>query len=224
MSEFLLNATNLQKSYVRADIKISVLKGLSLHLKAGESLAVTGASGVGKSTLLHCLGLLDEIDSGEFFLDDRNMMSSEEKERAKIRQEKLGFVFQFHYLMAELSAIENVMLPLLLVARTEVEARSRAKLWLEKVGLGERLTHLPSQLSGGEQQRVSIARALVREPKLILADEPTGNLDTHTAQSVFQILMDRCRELGAGLVMATHNIELACKLDRHLHLQEGVLK
>lgn len=214
----------LQKSYHQLTKSIPVLRGIDLELEAGKSLAITGSSGVGKSTFLHCVGLLDSPDAGEILVDHKSLSMSSSADRAKARQESIGFVFQFHYLMAELTALENVMLPMMITKLDENQAEERAKDWLHKVGLEERLTHRPAELSGGEQQRVAIARALVREPKVILADEPTGNLDPSTARRVFDVLVDRARDLGACFIMATHNLELAAALEDQKVLKEGVLQ
>lgn len=214
----------LTKAYHQTSKTIEVLSGLDLKLEGGKSLAVTGSSGVGKSTLLNCLGLLDGFDHGQIYLDGQGVAGADEERKLRLRYEKIGFVFQFHYLMTELSALENVMLPLMVQQRSKKESKEIADLWLEKMGLANRVDHLPTELSGGEQQRVAIARALAREPRLILADEPTGNLDPKTAASVFELLQDRARELNAGLIVATHNMELAERLDESRMLLEGRLE
>jgi len=219
-----LDVKEIHKSYHQSQISIPVLQGVTLSLDEGQSIAITGASGVGKSTLLHCIGLLDRIDLGAIDLEGRLVSQMSQTEMALCRQEKIGFVFQFHYLMAELTALENVMVPMMIAKRDEKEARQRAEEWLGKVGLENRLHHLPSQLSGGEQQRVAIARALVCHPRLILADEPTGNLDTQTASRVFDLLVRRSQELKSGFIMATHNLELASRLDEQGNLREGRLE
>ncbi|MDB5038697.1 MAG: lolD 3 [Bacteriovoracaceae bacterium] len=213
---------NLKKSYYQMKNPIPVLNGVSFELQKGESLAVVGASGIGKSTLLHCLGLIDQMDSGEIFLDG-SPVPKKEKARCETRRETIGFVFQFHYLMAELTALENVTIPLLLSGVSRDNAEAKAEAWLQRVGLGHRLHHRPAELSGGEQQRVAIARALVHSPKIILADEPTGNLDPETAGKVFEVLVEQCKSLDSILIMATHNLELAKNLSRVASLQKGVL-
>lgn len=232
MDSVTLEAKNVQKTYVQGQRNIHVLKDLSLRVEEGQSVAITGASGVGKSTFLHCLGLLDQIDAGEIYLAGKNVHELSPKDQVFARRELIGFVFQFHYLMAELTALENVMIPLRLsekrVSKSErfkdySAMEKEAQHWLTAVGLEERLHHRPAQLSGGEQQRVAIARALVKKPRLILADEPTGNLDPETARRVFEILKDRCRELSASLVMTTHNLDLAAQLDRQWSLRDGKL-
>lgn len=220
----LLRVTNLQKSYFQGSHRLDVLKKISLEMEKGQSLSILGTSGVGKSTLLHCLGLLDRIDGGQIEIAGEVLSSSGAwTEMALKRRRAVGFVFQFHYLMSELTAQENVMIPLLMQNVSHAEAVDRANSILSAVGLKDRLLHRPSQLSGGEQQRVAIARALVHGPQIILADEPTGNLDPKTAANVFEILKDRCRSSGALLIMATHNHELAAKLDRVVHLVDGEL-
>ncbi len=219
-----LQVRNLRKSYTQGSHSIEVLRNVSLEMERGQSLSILGTSGVGKSTLLHCLGLLDRIDSGEIEMNGEVLSSSGEwSEMALRRRQAVGFVFQFHYLMAELTAQENVMIPLLMQQVSAKEAAQRAREILNSVGLSERLSHRPSQLSGGEQQRVAIARALIHRPKLILADEPTGNLDPKTAASVFEILKSQCQVSGAILIMATHNHDLARKLDRVVQLSDGEL-
>jgi lipoprotein-releasing system ATP-binding protein len=202
--------------------RISVLTDVSFELQKGQSLAIVGESGIGKSTLLHCLGLIDRMDRGEIHLEG-SLVPQSEKSRSEIRRKSIGFVFQFHYLMSELTSLENVMVPLLLQKVSKQEAESRASRGLERVGLSHRKTHRPAELSGGEQQRVAIARALVNNPKVILADEPTGNLDPETARKVFDVLKDQCKSLDSILIMATHNYELAKNLDRVARLQKGVL-
>lgn len=179
---------------------------------------------MGKSTLLHCLGLLDIPDSGEIRINDQVVQFDSKDKLAQNRRRSIGFVFQFHYLMAELSAAENVAVPLLIQGVSQAEAIERSKLWLGRVGLSHRLTHRPAELSGGEQQRVAIARALVHQPKVILADEPTGNLDPDTARQVFDVLKEECRKLNSILMMATHNMELARNLDAVKTLHRGVLE
>ena len=214
----------LSKSYQQGEQSIQVLRNVSLELDRGESLSILGTSGVGKSTLLHCLGLLDRIDSGEIEINGELVSTSRAwSEMALQRRRMVGFVFQAHYLMAELTAEENVMIPLLMRGEKMIEASEQARSILASVGLSHRQKHRPSQLSGGEQQRVAIARALVGRPQIILADEPTGNLDPKTALHVFEILKEQCRSLGSILIMATHNHDLAAKLDRVVQLVDGEL-
>lgn len=217
-------ARDISKSYQTASHVIDVLKGVSFDLEMGQSLAILGQSGVGKSTLLHCLGLLETCDRGDLILNGESISIHDSSQRVESRRRKIGFVFQFHYLMSELTALENVMIPLALLKFNEPEIRQRAEAILNQVGLGERLHHRPFQLSGGEQQRVSIARALVHKPTVILADEPTGNLDPETAHRVFDVLNEQCQKQGAALIMATHNYELANRLQRRAKLDKGALQ
>ncbi len=223
-----LTISGLKKSYWHLGSEIPVLEGIDLNLSDGQSLSIVGQSGSGKSTLLHCLGLIDTIDRGEIRLGEdivsRGGMTAKDSALALRRRKSIGFVFQFHFLMPELTALENVMVPLLILRMDTEEATQRAQQILNDVGLSHRLTHRTSELSGGEQQRVAIARALVHQPKLILADEPTGNLDPRTADSVFNVLKDQTLRLKAILIMATHNLELAKRLDLQKSLSEGKLQ
>lgn len=225
MSDF--EARHIQKVFHQEAGAVRVLEDVSVELSGGQSLSIVGQSGVGKSTLLHCLGLLDTIDRGEILFGNEIVSkggeTSTQEKHALVRRRSIGFVFQFHYLMSELTALENVMLPLLMERVNQDEAESRAKEILESVGLGHRLKHRPSKLSGGEQQRVAIARALVHNPKLILADEPTGNLDPKTAESVFNVLKDQSLRLKAILIMATHHLDLATHFDKRATLVGGRL-
>ena len=218
-----LIARNLSKSFWQGESEIPVLKNVNLELEVGETVAIVGASGIGKTTLLHCLGLLERADSGEIILDGEEIGSLFDERALDCRKKKIGFVFQFHYLMSELSAVENVMLPLLIQNFSKKEAMAKSEYYLNKVGLSHRLLHLSKELSGGEQQRVSIARALVHEPKLIIADEPTGNLDPATGHAVFDILVEKALSMNTCVVMATHNLTLAKCMKRTLSLSEGLL-
>ena len=202
---------------------LEVLRGVSFTLAAGEMLAVTGASGAGKSTLLHLLGGLDTADGGSARLGEIELTRMHGAELARVRNEKIGFVFQFHHLLPDLSALENVALPLLVARRNAREARAAASALLEAVGLSGRASHRPGELSGGEQQRAAIARALVHEPRLVLADEPTGNLDARTGALVGDLLSTLARTRGAAIVVATHNEQLARACDRTLVLRDGRL-
>ena len=219
-----LELKSLSKSFWQSGNEIPVLKNARFQLEDRQTVAVVGASGVGKSTLLHCCGLLDLPDDGEILIDGQSVQGLTESRRTKIRQEKIGFVFQFHYLMSELTALENVALPLMVARKSQQEAQEAARHWLNQVGLVGRMEHLPKQLSGGEQQRVAIARALVHEPSLVLADEPTGNLDPKTAQQVFDVMIKRVQDLSSSFLMVTHNLDLAQKMDRRLTLEEGALR
>ena len=218
-----LDASGLVRCFHDGEREISVLEGLDLTVARGESVAVVGESGVGKSTLLHLLGGLDRPDGGTVRLAGRDLLALEGAELAAARNELLGFVFQFHHLLGDFDAVENVMLPLLVGGAGRPEATRRASSMLERVGIGHRLRHRPGELSGGEQQRVAVARALVARPAVVLADEPTGNLDPHTAEEVQALLLDVQREANAALVVATHSGALARSLDRTVELAGGKL-
>jgi lipoprotein-releasing system ATP-binding protein len=206
------------------DSELTVLDGVEIEVAAAEAVAVIGASGAGKSTLLHLLGGLDRPSSGEVLLDGRNLASLPERELAAVRNERIGFVFQFHHLLREFSALENVMMPQLIAGLEPSRAAERARELLEEVGLGARLSHRPSELSGGEQQRVAVARALANRPILLIADEPSGNLDTHTAEQLHDLFFRLRADHGVAMVLATHNRELADRADRILLLKEGHLR
>ncbi|MEW6621286.1 MAG: ABC transporter ATP-binding protein [bacterium] len=218
----ILKAIDVYKSYISGKIEINVLCGLNLEVKKGEIVVIVGASGVGKSTLLNLLGTLDKPDKGEIRFEGENI--AQLSKLARFRNESMGFVFQFHHLLPEFSALENVMLPGLIARRQQGKIKKEAELFLEEVGLGERKNHKPGQLSCGEAQRVAIVRALINNPQLILADEPTGNLDWHTAQEVYSLLEKLIREKNHTLIMVTHNDELAKRADRRLKLVDGKLK
>lgn len=221
MSNFVLNARSISKAFLDGQHTTEVLHQLDLTLSKGESLAVTGASGSGKSTLLHVLGGLDRTDSGDVLVEGVNLMSLSEPKLAKVRGEKLGFVYQFHHLLPEFSAVENVAMPLLLQGTNPKVAADKARDMLQAVGLGHRLANKPGMLSGGERQRAAIARALVHEPKVLLADEPTGNLDAATAKSVFELLKQLQEHKGLSMILVTHDQSLAAQTDRCLHLENG---
>jgi len=219
----LLTVKDLHKSFFEASEEIHILRGLNLDLEEGERLAVVGESGVGKSTLLHILGTLDRPTRGEILYRGKSIPMDDEIALAQLRNREIGFVFQFHYLLPDFTALENVMFPALIQGMDAAQARKQAGELLELVGLKDRLTHRPGKLSGGEQQRVAVARAVVLQPKLILADEPTGSLDVRIGEEVQALLFRLNQEKGIALVVATHNREFAEKIGRRVELKEGQL-
>jgi lipoprotein-releasing system ATP-binding protein len=221
--EEILSCTDVRKHFVEAGSRLDVLKGVELRVARGETLAIIGESGSGKTTLLQILGGLDLPSSGDIRITGESLARLSDAARGTLRNRALGFVYQFHHLLPEFSALENVAMPLL-VRRTPVaEAEREARWLLERVGLGERLSHRPAQLSGGERQRAAVARALVTRPKLVLADEPTGNLDGRNARGVLELMLELNRELGTSLVLVTHSAEIAARMQRVLTLQDGQL-
>lgn len=217
----LLEVTELTKCYGTGDTRVDVLKGVNLSVAEGETIALVGASGTGKSTLLHIMGTLDRPSSGNVFFQGQDVFRLSESALASFRNRSIGFVFQFHHLLPEFTAMENVMMPLLIAGTRRSEAAVPARELLEEVGLAHRLTHKPGELSGGEQQRVAIARALILSPKLLLADEPTGNLDMKTSDEVHETLEGIHRKRGVTLVIVTHNEKLASRMGRTVRLMDG---
>lgn len=209
--------------YQQGPNAVQVLSGVELDLKAGQRAAIVGQSGAGKSTLLNLLGGLDTPTSGSVWLAGQELSALNEKARGLLRNKALGFVYQFHHLLAEFSALENVCMPLLIANTDIAEAEQRASELLERVGLAHRIKHKPAELSGGERQRVAIARALVNQPQLVLLDEPTGNLDQHTAQSIQALMLELSKSLNTSFLVVTHSLELASQMDRTLRLTEGQL-
>lgn len=218
-----LECRNLAKSYSEGPVEVQVLQGVELLLKPGERVAIVGSSGSGKTTLLNMLGGLDTPSSGSVWLAGEELSALSEKKRGRLRNRALGFVYQFHHLLPEFNALENVCMPLLISSMPVPEARQRAEALLTRVGLGSRIHHKPSELSGGERQRVAIARALVNQPKLVLLDEPTGNLDRTTAQTIQELILELSISLGTAFLVVTHDPALAQQMDRILTLEEGRL-
>ena len=218
-----LHLDRLERAYAQGSRLIEVLKGATASLYPGEAVALLGPSGAGKSTLLHIAGLLERPDGGAVVIDGVDCVKLGDAERTRMRRSEIGFVYQFHHLLPEFSALENVVLPQLILGLTRREAEERARQLLLALGLGERAEHRPAQLSGGEQQRVAIARAIINEPKILLADEPTGNLDSKNSEIVLQMLRQLNKDLGQTIVMITHNPEAVTYFDRVVHMRDGVI-
>ncbi len=219
--KLLLMVRNLSKEFRQGSNRLQILNNVNLRMYSGEITALIGPSGSGKSTLLHILGLLDAPTSGQIFIGDCDVSRLPDKERTKLRNGHIGFVYQFHHLLPEFNAVENVALPLIIGGQNAKHAQDKAADLLEQLGLSHRLNHRPATLSGGEQQRVAIARALINDPYLLFADEPTGNLDPETSAEVFEILLKQVRNRGIGALIATHNMELANEMDRILEMRQG---
>jgi len=217
----MIQVTDLHKSFPMGEQTLPVLKGINLTIQRGELIAVVGASGAGKSTLLHILGLLDRPTKGTVQFEGQDLFGFSEAAQAEFRNKRIGFVFQFHHLLPEFTALENACMPALIQRRQPNEVENEATAILKEVGLSERLHHKPGELSGGEQQRVAVARALLQKPDLVLADEPTGNLDTHTGEALFSLMRELNKARGTTFVIVTHNDKLSAQADRIVHMQDG---
>lgn len=215
----MIRAENIHKSY--GDLK--VLKGISIEINAGEIVSIVGASGAGKTTLLHIIGTLDPFDQGKVIINNQNIKGFNDQKLSEFRNKNIGFVFQFHHLLPEFTALENVCIPAFIAGRSRGEAEKRGRELLEMLGLGERLEHKPSELSGGEQQRVAVARALINDPAVVLADEPSGNLDSRASEELHKLFFSLRDRLGQTFVIVTHNNELANMADRKLTIRDGVI-
>jgi len=223
-NNIVLRASHVAKTYEEGDLRTTVLTNASFTLKRGETLAIVGASGSGKSTLLHIIGGLDTLTGGEVEVEGQTLSKLSDAERGRVRNRSLGFIYQFHHLLPEFTALENVCMPLLIRGVGIPEAQKQAAALLERVGLGKRLEHKPSELSGGERQRCAVARALVTRPSCVLGDEPTGNLDEDNAAHVYELMLELNREIGTSFILVTHDSRLAARMDRTLELHNGELR
>jgi lipoprotein-releasing system ATP-binding protein len=223
-AEIVLRASHVAKTYAEGDLRTDVLSDVSFTLKRGETMAIVGASGSGKSTLLHIIGGLDTLSAGEVEVDGRTLSKLSDAERGRVRNRSLGFIYQFHHLLPEFTALENVCMPLLIRGTAITAAQRQSMLLLERVGLGQRAHHKPSELSGGERQRCAVARALVTKPACVLGDEPTGNLDEGNAAQVYALMLELKQEVGTSFILVTHDTRLAARMDRTLVLHNGVLQ
>jgi len=222
--KIVIQATGISRGFRQGPKRVQVLSGVDIQVPAGTSMAIVGASGAGKSTLLHILGGLDKPEEGEVLVDGQSLWQLSDRERSDIRNSRMGFIYQFHHLLPEFTALENVAMPLLIRGETTADAARRATDLLEKVGLGNRLDHKPGELSGGERQRAAVARALVGNPGCVLGDEPTGNLDERTANQVFEQLLELNTELNTSLILVTHDMRLAARMNQRFELHLGSLK
>ncbi|GIU15321.1 lipoprotein-releasing ABC transporter ATP-binding protein LolD [Shewanella sp. MBTL60-007] len=221
--ELLLQVSHVSKRYQEGSVDTQVLNDVDLQVFKGEQLAIVGSSGSGKSTLLHIMGTLDSPSSGSVTMLGEDLYKLSSQRQAQVRNEHLGFIYQFHHLLPEFTALENVSMPALIQGQRRKQVEAKAKSLLERVGLGHRLSHTPAEMSGGERQRVAIARALINDPKLVLADEPTGNLDANSGEAVYELITELAAQLGTAFVVVTHDQSLAARMDRQLHMKDGRL-